>query len=246
MIQILMPMAGSAKPFRDKGETFPKALIEILGQPLAAYAVQSSRPKDNHSFIFVVDSESAAQFHIEPMLNVLSPNCAVVRAISQTGGALCTCLLAIDHIVLDQPLIVCNGDQYLSDGVDGALTSFRERGLDVGIITFPSVHPRWSFVRKDSNGFVVETAEKKPISDEATVGVYYYSHAKIFLESAKKSLLKHVTNNEQFFVVPSINQVILDGGRVGSYLIDKSSFYPLGIPEDLEQFLHHFQDCPLQ
>ena len=36
---------------------------------------------------------------------------------------------------------------------------------DAGVITFESVHPRWSYVRLDSENRVTETAEKRPISN---------------------------------------------------------------------------------
>lgn len=244
-IQILMPMAGGARPFRDSGETFPKAIVEVLGHPLAQYAIESSRPSEPHRFVFVVDAASDAKFHLEPMLKVLAPDCAVVKAAGPTGGALCTCLLAIDEIDLEAPLLVCNGDQYLADGVDDALAAFRADDLDVGIITFTAVHPRWSFVRRDDDGLVCETAEKQPISNEATVGAYYYRTGGLFLQSAGASLLKQVTHNGQYFVVPSINQVILEGGRVGAHRIEGGRFHPLGIPEDVDRFIQTFGTSPI-
>jgi len=245
MIQILMPLAGGAKPFNEKGETFPKALIEVLSYPLVEYAIKSCHPKEKHLFIFVVDDESATQYHLDHTLKVLAPDSKLVIASGRTGGALCTCLLAVDHINPDLPLLICNGDQFLEEGVDDALASFRERELDVGIITFKSAHPRWSFVRRGSDDLVHETAEKDPISNEATVGVYYFRSASSFVDAATKSLLKHVTYKDQFFVVPSINQVILNGGRVGAYLIKNQTFHPLGIPEDVEQFSRHYRHSPL-
>ena len=54
--------------------------------------------------------------------------------------------------------------------------------MDGGVIVFDSVHPRWSFVRVDKAGFVIETAEKRPISRLATAGFYYFRRGADFVD----------------------------------------------------------------
>lgn len=245
MMQILMPMAGSGRPFHEAGQKFPKPLIEVLGHPMAAYAIKSSRPAEDHRFIFVANAADRQDFHLDSVLKLLAPGCAIVQTERPTGGALCTAMLAVDHIDPDQPLLVCNGDQWLTGGVQAALADFRARDLDVGIVTFTAMHPRWSFVRLDEDDMVVETAEKDPISEHATVGVYYYRTGAMFLRAAEKSLMKNTLVNGQFFIVPSINQLILENARVGHFKIPNSDFHPLGVPEDVQRFLDHFQESPL-
>ncbi|MFN3076132.1 MAG: glycosyltransferase family 2 protein [Alphaproteobacteria bacterium] len=246
MMQILMPIAGSARPFAEVGQPFPKPLIEVLGYPMVAYAIQSSRPAEPHRFLFVVNAQDRARFRLDSVLRQLTPGCIVVQTEQETAGALCTALLAIDHLDDDQPLLLCNGDQWLSCGVTGAIADFRARDLDVGIITFTAVHPRWSFVRLDDEGLVCETAEKDVISDLATVGVYYYRKANLFVRAASQAILKNTRVRGSFFTVPSINQLILEGYRVGHHHIPISAFHPLGIPEDVQHFLSQFSTSPLE
>jgi NDP-sugar pyrophosphorylase family protein len=245
MIQIQMPIAGSAKPFHDIGQKFPKPLIEVLGHPMVSYAIASSRPEEDHRFIFIANAADRQAFYLDSVLKLLAPGCTIVQTDRPTGGALCTALLAVDHIERDKPLLVCNGDQWLAQGVQPALDYFRALDVDVGIITFKAMHPRWSFARTDESGMVVETAEKNPISSNATVGVYYYRTGDMFIRSAEKALLKNVRVNNQFFIVPSINQLILEGARVGQFRIPNGDFHPLGIPEDVASFLDQFQTSPL-
>jgi dTDP-glucose pyrophosphorylase len=245
MIQILMPIAGSARPFHEMGQKFPKPMIEVLGHPMVEYAIRSSRPAGDHCFIFVTNAADRQEFHLDSVLRLLAPGCTIVQTERPTGGALCTALLAVDHIDREAPLLVCNGDQWTTRGIQPALDDFRARDLDVGIVTFTSMHPRWSFVRLDEEGMVVETAEKNPISNHATVGAYYYRNGAMFIRAAEKALLKNTLVNNQFFIVPSINQLILEGARVGQYKIPNAEFHPLGIPEDVSHFLTHFQTSPL-
>jgi hypothetical protein len=44
-----------------------------------------------------------------------------------------------------------------------------KNSYDGTIMTFKATHPKWSFAKLDENGNVEEVAEKKPISDIATV-----------------------------------------------------------------------------
>src|SRR4051812_17146672 len=98
MIQILMPMGGSGKPFQEYGRGFPKSLVEVLGHPLVEYAVTSTMPNEPHRFIFVTSPEDSLRFHLNDVLRLLSPNCEIVGIPGPTGGALCTALLAVDKI----------------------------------------------------------------------------------------------------------------------------------------------------
>lgn len=245
MITVLMPAAGGARPFSDAGGHFPKSLVEVLGQPLIAYAIASSRPAEPHRHVFVVSAGDVERYQLGSTLRLLAPGCVLRQTDQPTAGALCTALLAVDDLPADEPLLLCNADQWLRHGIDAALADFRARDLDVGIVTFTARHPRWSFVAVDEAGLVTETAEKRPISDLATVGVYYYRRASLFVRSAEQTLRKHVTVNGQFFVVPSINQLILEGARVGHHRIEATDFFPLGIPEDVERFVAAFARSPL-
>lgn len=245
MIQIIMPLAGEGMPFHERGQPFPKSLTQVRGHPLVEYAIKSVIPPEDHCFIFVIRPEHNEQFYLQDVLALLAPGCRCVFTNSPTAGALCTVLLAIDEINPEEPLIVANGDQYLPDGIDDALTTFRKNKWDVGVITFKAVHPRWSFIRMDEDGMVVETAEKRPISEHATVGHYYFRQAGMYLRAAKQSLLKNSRVNNQFYVCPTINELILEGCSVGHYQIPNSSFFPLGIPDDIDSFNRVFSSSPL-
>ena len=245
MIQILMPLAGAGGPFIADGSAFPKSLTEVRSHSLVEYAISSSRPDEDHRFIFVISSVDAQRHHLDAVLSLLAPTSTIVQARGETAGALCSVLLAVDELDPAAPLLLCNGDQYLPDGVDQALATFRDMNLDVGIITFKSTHPRWSFVRLDTEGNVVDTAEKHPISDEATVGVYYYRCAEFFIYAARKSLLRNARHADQFYVVPSIKELVLAGRHIGVYRIDRERFFPLGAPSDVDDYLRRYDRSPL-
>ena len=79
---------------------------------------------------------------------------------------------------------MANSDQLVDFDVNEYLNDCITRDLDGSILVFrdPSRNPKWSFAKIDSNGLVTEVAEKKPISDMATVGIYLFRNGK-FLTS---------------------------------------------------------------
>ena len=111
----------------------------------------------------------------------------------------------------------------------------QERNVDAGILTFKSTHPKWSFAKVDDNGYVTEVAEKNPISDIATVGIYYWKKGSDYVKYAEQMIEKNIRHNNEFYVCPVFNQAVEDGKKIITYDID--NMWGLGTPEDLEYFL---------
>ena len=108
--------------------------------------------------------------------------------------------------------------------------------VDAGILTFESIHPKWSFAKLNEDGFVSEVAEKKPISNKATVGIYYWAKGKDYVRYARQMITKNKRVNNEFYVCPVFNEAIEDKKKIKIFNIDK--MWGLGTPEDLEVFLN--------
>jgi hypothetical protein len=116
------------------------------------------------------------------------------------------------------------------------LADFRARQLDAGVLTFSSVHPRYSYVRVDGGGMVTEAAEKNPISRNATVGFYWFSQGRRFVEAVKKMIRKDAAVNGVFYICPALNELILEQARIGTRMISADHYHPLKTERQLEQF----------
>jgi dTDP-glucose pyrophosphorylase len=108
-------------------------------------------------------------------------------------------------------------------------------GVDGGVLVFPATHPKWSYVRTDANGMVVEVAEKKVISNTATVGIYWYRKGSEYVRYAERMIAKNFRVNGEFYVAPVFNEYLDDGKVVAAYGCYK--MHGLGTPEDLEAYL---------
>jgi dTDP-glucose pyrophosphorylase len=111
---------------------------------------------------------------------------------------------------------------------------------DGGIVTFESTHPKWSFAKIDENGNVTEVAEKKPVSNIATVGYYYWKHGSDFVKYAEQMIDKNIRVNNEFYVCPVFNQAIEDGKKIKTF--NAQGMWGLGTPEDLKYFIENYKN----
>ena len=187
-MNVLIPMAGAGKRFEEVGYTFPKPLIDVSGKPMIQLVVENLNIEAKH--VFVVQKEHYEKYNLKHMLNLVSPNCEVVQVEELTEGAACTTLLAEEYIDNDEPLLLANSDQYLDWNSNEFMYSMIADDIDGGILTFTATHPKWSFAKLDDSGFVERVAEKDPISDVATVGLYFWTRGSDYVKYAKQMIEK--------------------------------------------------------
>ncbi len=109
------------------------------------------------------------------------------------------------------------------------------------IMTMKSSDPKWSFAQTGLNGLVTRTAEKEPISDDATVGIYNFLHGSDLVRAAEQMIAENVRVNNEFYTCPCYNYLIREGKKIGGYSIGEeyNGMYGLGIPYDLRWFEDH-------
>lgn len=238
MMNVLVLLAGPSAPFREAGYSYPKSLIEIAGLPAVERVLSAYRPLEalGARFIFVVRGEENRRFHIGMVLRLLMPEAVVVETPGDTAGAACTALLAVAEINDDTPLIIANGDQIIDHDLTEAVTGFQDRGLDGGILVFKAVHPRWSYVKCGDDGLVIEAAEKRPISDLATAGFYWFARGLDFVRAAERMILKDAHVDNAFFVCPAYNEMILEQKRVGVHRMEPGDYHSLATPALLQRY----------
>lgn len=240
MLNLVVPMAGSQTAFNESRYGYSKNLIEVQGKPLIEHIYGKLRTLAPKRVTFIVGRDECTRFHLDDVIRLLEPEAHVVVTDGETGGAACSALLAIDRIPRDEPLVIANGDQVIHRGLQEAIHSFQFSDLDGGVVVFPSIHPRWSYVRLDKNGLVTEAAEKRPISRHATAGVYYYRRGGDFIDAAMDMIRKDAAVNGQFYICPAFNEMVLANRRIGVFNIDRDLYFSLSTPNGVggyERFL---------
>ena len=231
-LNVLIPMAGAGTRFVEAGYSFPKPLIEVDGKPMIQLVVENLGLDAN--FIYICQKKHRENFNLDTMMNLISSNNTIIDIDYVTEGAAVTALLAEEQIDNDDPLFFANSDQYVKWNPVEFMYKMQESDCDGGIVTFKASHPKWSFA-KIEDGYVTEVAEKNPISDDATVGFYYWKHGSDFVKYAKQMIDKNIRVNNEFYVCPVFNEAIADGKKIKAFHVDE--MWGLGTPEDLEKFL---------
>jgi len=235
-LTIVVPMAGRGSRFADAGYRDPKPLIPVNGTPMIKLVIDNLRPSRPHRFVFICQREHVKAYGLEAKLAAWAPGCEIVQLDGVTEGAACSVLTA-QAFLDDSPLMIANSDQYLDMSIDDYLDAME--GLDGLIMTMTANDPKWSFVAVDGAGHATELAEKVPISDEATVGVYNFARGADFARAAREMIARDLRVNGEFYVAPVYNMLIEKGAKFGIYNIgaEADGMYGLGVPADLELFL---------
>lgn len=233
MINVLLPAMGTSAFFKDA--YFPKPLTEINGKTMLEMVVDDYKTVEPKNYIFVFSDDDCKKFHLDSSVNILTHTSKVIQLSHQTAGALCTCLMAIDYINDDVPLIIANSDQIIKVDYREVVNHFDVIGADAGVITFPNIHPRWSYARIEGDE-VVEVAEKRPLSKNAIAGFYYYKQGRDFVDAAKKALLKQNNLDGKYYISASMNEMILMGKKVGHYEIKKDQYKSFYSPAKIKEY----------
>ena len=234
-MKILIPMAGEGSRFVKEGFDLPKPLIDVAGKPMIQVVVENLH--FDADYIFLVRSKHLEK-HSElesTLTRITNGRTTIVKVDALTEGAACTALLAREHIDNGEDLLIANSDQIIRYMPQNFNTLKDRTSVDGIVFTFNATHPKWSFVKIDSSGFVTEVAEKNPISDIATCGIYWYRKGSDFVRAADRMIQENIRVNNEFYIAPIYNQLISQGKTVIPFFVQE--MHGVGTPEDLREFL---------
>jgi dTDP-glucose pyrophosphorylase len=235
-VNIVIPMAGLGSRFSKVGYTVPKPFIDVLGRPMIQHVIENLQVAGAR-YILIVRKE-----HLDNYAHLLRSAMGdvdheIVPIDFVTEGQACSVLLAHRLINNDTPLLIANSDQIIDIDINDYMNDSKNRGLDGSILTFKDADPKWSFAAIDRDGLVTQTKEKVPISDHATVGIYYFEKGSIFVHSAMDMILSKDRVNGEFYACPVYNYGIAQGHKFGIYEIPQHQMHGTGTPEDLDEYV---------
>ena len=236
-LNIVITMGGLGSRFKKAGYTVPKYMIEARGKTLFEWSMISlDGYKDIASkYFFLVRKEDNSSNFINNCCEKLGiTNYRIIEIDHLTDGQATTAILASDHWDKDAGLLIYNIDTYVEAGEmkasdlmgDGYIPCFYGQG------------DHWSFVKIDDSSKAIEVKEKVRISDNCTLGAYYFRTCRLYEELYRE----YYKNNEKMekgekYVAPLYNYLISKGGKVYISNINKEKVHVLGTPEELEKFL---------
>ena len=231
MHNLIVPLAGMGQRFRDKGYNVPKHLIFADNKHCIDWSMDSIELPD-FNLIFILREDQVNNFQYDQILKHKFGNKIKIVVVNKlTGGAVESCLAAKKYINNKYPLSIYTVDVNFYPKFN-KLTF--KKNAEAGILTFKANSENHSYALLNKNGEVRKTVEKKVISNNALVGVYYFKNGNIFVDYAEKMIRENLRSQKEFYIAPLYNLLIKDNFKVFSKEIDKIHLF--GTPEELNFF----------
>lgn len=234
---LAITMAGLGSRFAKAGYDCPKYEIEALGLPLFDWSMLSLEAFRVRGWRFIFATrEVDAEAYVRARCAVREIDVAdVVTVEALTDGQATTALGLARLAPRDQPFAIYNIDTFVRPGAMVPPDSTVAQGW---IPCFPAPGEGWSFARCDASGDVVEVREKVRISDNATVGFYWFDNAARYVEAYEEYYA--VSGREEKgerYVAPLYNHLIGAGQRVRIASLELDDVGMLGTPEQVAAFV---------
>lgn len=236
MINILIPLAGTNQFFNESEYPYPRPLIEINGKTMIEHVINNfDTIKKEKQFIFIVNNNDCKKYHLDNVLNLLTDQtCKIIKIDGETKGAACSAMMAIEYINNDTPLIIANADQLFDDNLEDIISNFKDK--DGGVVSFESIHPRWSYARVNEENCIVETAEKRPLSKHAIAGFFYFKNGKDFINSAMSMIQKDASVNGLYYISQTLNEMVLQNKKLIVSMIDNNRYHTFYTPQKIQEY----------
>lgn len=237
MTTVIITMAGFGRRFLDAGYTVPKYRIEAHGRTLFGWSMLSLRAfiAEGAEFVFVVRrADEARDFIVAETAKIGIARASVVELDEPTDGQATTAMLAAPGVAHPAvPMLIYNIDTFVHPDALPATP----RG-DGWVPCFPGAGDGWSFAKADETGRIHELREKVRISDDATIGLYWFSSFDIYAKNYTDyySDPAKLEKGEKY-VAPLYNRLIDEDRPVFLHRVPFPAVIPLGTPAEVERFL---------
>lgn len=234
MRKIIIPSVGFGKRFLDIGLNQAKYKIIANDKPLFYWSLISLKKFFDHEFIFIFRKDNYDKDFIEKWLEILKiKNYKVILLDEPTDGQASSVYKSEKYINDDDSVLIYNIDTYIiPDSLNDQILS-----NDGCIVTTKVPGERWSFAKLGEDNFVKEVSEKIKISDNASVGLYYFKKwedfKKVYLNKKDEVIKKY----KESYICPMYQYLIDEySKKISIFEIETKNFICLGTPEEIEEF----------
>lgn len=247
-MNIVITMAGIGQRFKDAGYDVPKYRIEAHGKTLFEWSMESLagfNDENNKCFFIVRREDDSAEFIRTTCEHMGIYQAEVIEIDYRTDGQATTALLAASKWDRNDSLLIYNIDTYVEAG---EMNENQIEG-DGFIPCFNAPGEHWSFVKLDETGRAVMVKEKERISDNCTLGAYYFKTAGLYEELYREFYEEDKGNKsnasgaelKERYIAPLYNYLIEKGGDIRISQVDFEKVHVLGTPEELKVFIDEYK-----
>ena len=236
-------MAGDSSRFKNSKYAFPKYETIIKNKTLLTHSISSLThiAEKSEKYIFISQSRFKAKDFIYESCKFLNiVNFEFIEIDYKTDGQATTAFLATnDYKQRKERVIIYNIDTIIDSQVLGSAKPIGDGWIP--IVKTKGTH--WSFVKVDPHDKyrVTRIEEKDPISNLATVGLYYFVTVELFNRLYSLTYPSDSTIPEKY-ISGLYSTAIRDGLNIYAKEIPPNKFYPAGTPEELDNLLIKYKE----
>ena len=238
-MKLLVLMGGSR--ILDTTNSYPLFLTEINGRLIIEDILATYSKEYFSECIFCVKQDDIDSFNVDAIIKSVVADARIVVVKGKTEGASCSALLAQEFIDTDDALVVVSIDDYITCDIKEVIRNFSEKDADVGLISFTSVHPRYSFVKKDDEGTICQITEKKPVSRDALASFFYFKHGSDLVSAVQDEIRKDTRINGVFYISQALNELILRQKKVEMVKIQNEHFHSFKTERQLAAYITNYR-----
>jgi hypothetical protein len=238
---IVIPMAGLSRRFTQAGYDKPKYMLSLGSETVFDHAIGSfNRFFRSEPFLIIVRDVHGTPDFVEARSKALGIRRArIVVLDGETAGQAETVVLGLagGDCPIDAPATIFNIDTFRPDfAYPGEMWFARSDGY---LEVFEGEGPNWSYVRPGHGSgvepVVLETAEKRPISNLCCTGLYHFARASDMLDAFARERVR--PSASELYLAPLYNHLIARGARIHYRLIPRDAVQFCGVPEEYESLL---------
>jgi dTDP-glucose pyrophosphorylase len=213
---LLITAAGEGSRFRDAGIGVPKPLIRVQGHTLLEHTISSFTLTSDDQLLIAVQRAHAVPEQLGDRLQALLPHVEQhwLELDGLLPGQLATAVTALEQTlpVGDPALLIHNCDTGFA-WQHNLLPGAEAYG---SMAVFPAEGEHWSFGKPDPHdpSRAIAIAEKKRISELASIGLYGFHSVRRFLSDAQHQLRSGDTVKGEHYVAPLLQRALSQGKTV--------------------------------
>lgn len=237
-LNLVITMAGRGSRFYEAGYKVPKYEITTHDRSLFEWSMLSLKNflTENTRVIFICLEENKSSDFVRLQTKFLGfTDIHIMELTEVTDGQATTAYLSQELWNPEWPLMIYNIDTYVKP--QALKPSDIRPGSDGWVPCFKVPGEHWSFVKLGDDGWAVDLEEKQRISENASIGLYWFSCAGRYVELYDRffSDLKNLVRGERY-IAPLYRQLLIEGGKVSITDIPVADVHVLGTPAELKAF----------
>lgn len=229
-------MAGLSSRFTKAGFTLPKYMLYVGNKSLFHLAINSfNKYFTSCRFVFIARDIFNTPLFVERECTLMGiKNFTIISLDYPTRGQAETVCIGIKEAAIpnNEPILIFNIDTFRPGFTIPPKISEWDGYLEV----FKGSGTNWSYARTESSNStrVVETAEKKEISDNCSTGIYFFTHAEMLVQEYNEICESQTT---ELYIAPLYNRLIAKGYNIHVHIIKREEVIFCGIPQEYYDYI---------